>query len=149
MPDSHGNLLTNDTAIMERGLEVYSERFEGNKIAENMEDHETKTIELCKSRLEQCKVNKTEPCSIADLEFVLKTLKKEKSKDADSYSNELFTLSVAGSDLKLAVLKLLNLIKDKQQFPKAFEKCNIIPIHKKHSKNIVTSTQSMRILTAR
>ena len=135
MFDGHGNLLTEDKAIMERGLEVYKKRLEGNQIAEHLEEHESKTIELCKTRLKRCKFIKTNPWEMEDLDFVLKELKKEKSKDAEGYTNELFTLTVAGSDLKLALLKLLNLIKDKQQFPQAFEKCNITPIHKNHSKN--------------
>ena len=38
-----------------------------------------------------------------------------------SYANELFAIDVAGDDLLLAVLKMLNCIKERQQFPKAFE----------------------------
>ena len=41
---------------------------------------------------------------------------------------------VAGSDLLLAILKILNLIKKKQKYPKVMEKCNITSIHKKKSK---------------
>jgi hypothetical protein len=43
-------------------------------------------------------------------------------------------LEVAGEDLKLAVLKLVNIIKDRQQFPEALRNCNITPIHKKKSR---------------
>lgn len=68
-----------------------------------------------------------------DLKETLKALKKDKSRDALGYANELFTLSVAGEDLLLGVLKLLNLIKEKQQFPNALEKCNITSLHKKGS----------------
>ena len=44
-------------------------------------------------------------------------------------------LSVAGDDLQLAVLKRLNMIKEKQQFPEALTKCNITSLHKKHARN--------------
>ena len=54
-----------------------------------------------------------------DLKEVLKKLGREKSKDADGFANELFTLTVAGQDLLKAVLRLLNLIKEKQRFPEA------------------------------
>ena len=44
-------------------------------------------------------------------------------------------ISVAGEDLQLAVLKLLNKIKDKQQFPEALTRCNITSLHKKKARN--------------
>ena len=52
--------------------------------------------------------------------------------------NELFKPSVAGDDLKLAILLLMNLIKRKLQFPSALEQCNISLIQKpnKPRKNI-------------
>ena len=107
---------------------------EGNKINENLEGIEKAENDLCKTRLSLCKKNKTDPWSMENLHCVLKQLKKDKSRDAQGYANELFTLSVAGDDLQKAVLKLMNLIKQKQIFPKAFEDCNITSIHKKGSK---------------
>ena len=65
----------------------------------------------------------------------MKELGQKKSRDADGYANEVFMLSVAGDDLQLAVLKLLNIIKDKQQFPEALTKCNITSLHKKNARN--------------
>ena len=41
---------------------------------------------------------------------------------------------LAGDDLLLAVLKLMNLIKSKQKYPKILEKCNITSIYKKKSR---------------
>ena len=121
--DSHGNLLTSDKAIENRALEVYSNRLKPNKMEEHLEEYEADTNELCMLRLKNCKKNKTAPWTEEDLNAVLKQLKKDKSRDAMGYANELFTLSVAGSDMVLALLKLLNRIKDEQQFPKAFEDC--------------------------
>ena len=57
------------------------------------------------------------------------------TSDAYGYANELFMLSTAGDDLQLAVLKLLYIIKDKQQLPKALSKCNITSLHKKKARN--------------
>ena len=42
---------------------------------------------------------------------------------------------MAGEDLQLAVLRLLNLIKDKQEFPEALTHCNITSLHKKKARN--------------
>ena len=66
---------------------------------------------------------------------VLKQLGRDKARDADGYANEMFMLSVAGEDLQQAVLKLLNRIKDKQQFPEALTKYNITSLHKKKAQN--------------
>ena len=42
-----------------------------------------------------------------DLEVVLKYLKKEKSRDPHENANEKFHSNVAGSDMKIAILKLM------------------------------------------
>ena len=60
----------------------------------------------------------------------MKYLKKDKSRDPHGYCNELFKEDVAGDDLKLAVLKLMNRIKKDQIFPKCMELCNISSIWK-------------------
>ena len=130
MTDSKGNLITEDEAIKERALEVFEKRLEGNEMANSLKDLETDTNKLCMLRLKLAKMNKTKPWDMEDLKFALKGLAKDKSRDADGYANELFAITVAGDDLMLAVLKLLNCIKDRQQLSKSFEKCNITPLHK-------------------
>ena len=74
---------------------------------------------------------KTDPWDEEGLNVVLKQLKNYKSQDADGLANELFKENAAGTDLLKAVLKLMNLMKDKQIFPKALQKCNITSKHKK------------------
>ena len=56
------------------------------------------------------------------LEAVLNYLKKNKSRDPHGYANDVFKLDVAGDDLKLAVLTLLNRIKDEQMQIKVVER---------------------------
>ena len=75
--------------------------------------------------------NKTEDWSMNDLEIVLKGLKTNKSRDALGYLNELFKPDTIGSDLKLALLKLMNSIEQKQEYPKCLELCNITSIFKR------------------
>ena len=65
-----------------------------------------------------------------DLENAIKDIKRNKSRDALGQANELFKKEVAGDDLKLAILKLMNMIKLRQQYPKDFEQCNITSIYK-------------------
>ena len=135
MLDDKGNLLTSETAIQNRALDVFSKRLKNNDIEDDLKDLEKDTNKLCKLRLKLSKNNKSEPWTLEDLKYAVKGLGKDKSRDADGYANELFTLEVAGEDLLLAVLCLLNRIKEEQVFPKAFQKCTLTPIHKKKSKN--------------
>ena len=66
----------------------------------------------------------------------MKNLKKQKSRDPYGLANDIFRPEVAGDDLKLALLKLMNRIKDEQRYPKCLELCNISSIWKlKGSRN--------------
>ena len=135
MLDSNGNLITSDQIIKERALENYTERLTSNKINDNLKEHEEETNKLCETRMKLVKLNKTEPWDIDDLKIALKKLGKDKSRDAQGYANEIFKEEVAGSDLLKAVLKLMNMIKERQIYPKIMEKCNITSLHKKGPKN--------------
>ena len=99
--------------------------------------HIQKEKELfCYKRLKDAKNNKTEPWTMDDLEAVLNQLKKNKSRDPLGYANEIFRPEVAGTDFKVAILKLMNKIKETQVFPEALEMCNISSIWKlKQSRN--------------
>ena len=46
------------------------------------------------------------------LETVLNYLKRNKSRDPFGYANKIFKIYVAGDDLKLSILLLVNGIKD-------------------------------------
>ena len=135
MVDKEGNILTSDKAIKERALEAYTERLEANKMEDNLSNLEDVTNKLCEERMKLVQSNKSDPWDMDDLLTVLKKLGKDKARDADGFCNELFKEEVAGNDLLKAVLKLMNLIKEKQTYPKAMEKCNITSLHKKGSKN--------------
>ena len=90
---------------------------------------------LCEIRVELSKSNKAVPWTIEDLKEALKHLKKDKARDPEGHSNDIFKEGVAGSDLMKAVLKVMNMIKKKQVYPKSMEKCNITSLHKKGSKS--------------
>ena len=134
MLDKNINILTSNEAIKERALEVYSERLTGNKLREHLVNLEKETNELCELRTKFTKLNKTKDWTKEELQIVLKKLENDKPRDADGYANELFKEDAAGDDLIEAVLKLMNLIKRRQQYPKIMEKCNITSLHKKNSK---------------
>ena len=69
-------------------------------------------------RIEQSKSEVTNDWSMDDLEKVLKTLKNGKARDAHGHMYELF--KNGGNDLKLSLLKLFNLVKNKQINPNIF-----------------------------
>ena len=68
--------------------------------------------------------NKTTPWTTKELEIVLKGLKKNKSKDPNSLANDMCKEEAAGTDLKEAILLLMNRIKEKEIYPKSLEFCN-------------------------
>ena len=86
-----------------------------------------------------CKLNKSDPWDEDNLKEALKHLDKDKSRDPEGFANNIFKEDVAGTDLLKAVLMLMNLMKEKQIFPKVLEKCNITAIHKKKSKSDFTN----------
>ena len=132
MKDEKGNLLTSDKAILDLGLKTFAKRLEPNQIEPNLEQFEKETNEVCEIRLKLSKNNKTNMWTMDDLKYVLKQLDNDKSRDTDGFANEIF--KVAGEDLLEAVLKLMNIIKERQEYPRGLENCNITTIHKKLSK---------------
>ena len=137
-----GNLLTTEEKIEEAALNVYKERLRNRPMNKNIEHIKDAKEMLCKKLLELAKCNKTPAWTIKDLNLVLKNLKKQKSRDPYGLANDLFRPEVAGSDLKLALLKLMNKIKDDQEYPRNLELCNISSIWK--SKGSRSSFDSYR-----
>jgi hypothetical protein len=134
MFDKSGNLLTSDKALQGRALEVFEERLKGNQMESHLKDLEQDVNTLCEIRVKITRSNKTEPWSMEELKDVLKHLEKDKSRDPEGYANELFKEAAAGTDLLLGVLKLMNMIKKKQEYPHGLENYNVTALHKKKSK---------------
>ena len=85
---------------------------------------------LWQKRFKEAQGNVTPDWTMQDLEVVLKQLKNKKSRDPLGLANELFKPENAGDDLKLALLKMSNEIKNQQIFPKALGLCNISSLYK-------------------
>ena len=73
--------------------------------------------------MKEASANKTTDWDMEDLD-ILKYLKKGKSTDALGYINEMFKPEVIGSDLKLAILKIMNNTKKGKTFPECLQLCN-------------------------
>ena len=65
-----------------------------------------------------------------DFDIAVKDLGNNKSRDAIGHINELYKNGVAGTDLKLATLKVMNLLKESQKYLEALQPCNITSIYK-------------------
>ena len=140
MLDKKGNLITSPKQIEALAVEVFKDRLENRQINDELAELKKNKETLCTLRLEQASNNKTPDWTIEDLEKVLKYLKNNKSRDPYGYINELFKSNSAGSDMKIAVLKLMNRIKTEQKYPQALEIANISAIYKnKGAKNVFES----------
>ena len=131
MLDQNGNLITDEDQIENLALETYRKRLENRKIKANLTQVKKDKERLCSLRLETAKKNTTPPWTMEQLDEVLKYLKRNKSRDPSGYANEIFRPEVAGQDLKLAILKLMNKIKTEQVYPQALEICDITSIWKR------------------
>ena len=125
-----GNLLTSNDKITEAAVNVYSDRLKNRPMKDHLLHIKDAKEKLCDKVLKISKSNKTPPWRMKDLELVLKNLKKQKSRDPMGLANDIFRPEVAGDDLKEAVLKLMNKIKDEQTYPRCLEVCNISSIWK-------------------
>ena len=65
-------------------------------IDDDLKEHKEDREELARLQMVQCSKNKTPDWTLEELEVVLKSLNKDKSRDALSYINELFNLVCVG-----------------------------------------------------
>ena len=84
--------------------------------------------------MKQCKQKKVNPWTIEDLDIAIKDLDKGKARGALGYANEPFKDDVAGSNLKLALLKLMNHTRKEQNFVKLYK--NVTKHHYTNKKGL-------------
>ena len=98
--------------------------------------------------LQYCKNKKCDPWSMADLESVLSSLKKNKCRDPTGLINELFSTESAGKDLMKSMLMLFNSIKVNNTIPTFMKIADISAIYKgKGSKNDLHSERGIFIVS--
>ena len=87
-----------------------------------------KNEKLCQERLKVASKVISPDWTEEDVKYVVKNLKKNKSRDPHGYSNEL--IQCGGQDVLSAVTKLMNSIKRQQTFPQSLQACNITSLFK-------------------
>ena len=130
MLNEEGKLVTNAKEIEKLSLKVFKNRLKNRNIEDNLVEMKKEKEKMCEMRLKSAKNNKTPPWTMKDLNRVLGYLKNNKSRDPFGLCNELFKEDIAGKDLKCAILKLVNRIKQEQKYPEILENCDITSIYK-------------------
>ena len=131
MLDRNGVLQTDEDSIKQASIETYKYRLRNREIKPELKELQKLKEDLFRERIKQSKQNKTPDWTMSDLNIVLNHLKKDASRDPHGFANEIFTPEVAGKDLKIALLILMNQIKDQQQIPDSMKLCNISSIWKR------------------
>ena len=104
--------------------------------------------ELWMSRLGYMEKIKTKPWDYEKLDAVLCSLKNNKSMDPNGMVNEVFKAGCIGTDLKEALLCLMNGIKEEQFLPIYMNLANITSIYKsKGSRFDLANDRGIFILT--
>lgn len=109
--DRKGNIITNHKGLKDLYLQTYINRLRNRPIMPGFEDIKKMKTELFNLRIDLAKRRKSQPWTLTHLEAAIKYLKKDKARDPNNLINERFKDEVAGKDLKISILSLLNKIR--------------------------------------
>ena len=145
--DEYGNLITAPQALKNLYLSTYRNRLEHRKINERYENLRKLKSDLWELRFESLKLKQTMPWTLSDLEKATKSLKNNQSRDPNNMINELFKPGIAGADLKIAVLELMNLIQSTLIIPNFMQYADITSIFKnKNSRMSLSNDRGIFVL---
>ena len=122
--------MTDPIEIQKEALKYFEQVFEDIPIDQDYTKTQIWKEKLCKIGLKMCALEKTDPWTMEDVEIVLKGFKNGTSRNPYGYANILFRPYVTGHDMKLAIVKIVNKIKEQQTMPKCMQLCNITIIYK-------------------
>ena len=125
-----GKLITSQENLKTLYLETFIHRLRSRPIKNELIWLKEMKEELSAERIKLSKLSRTPPWSLGDLRKVLKSLKKNKSRDPHGLINELFQPGVIGEKLESSILTLLNRVKQEISFPDFMEFANIVAIYK-------------------
>ena len=128
--NEHGELVTNSLKLKQLYEDTYKKRLEHRKIKPELIEMYNLKMNLFNLRLEVSKEIKCENWTKDALLKVLKSLKKNKSADAQGLIYELFRPEVIGSDLLNSLLMLCNMVKSQILIPEFVTFTDITSIYK-------------------
>ena len=133
--DWGGNIITNHIGLKNLYAQTYKHRLRNRPIIPDFEDIKNMKTELFNVRLELSGMRKSDPWLMEHLDAALKGLKKNKARDPNGWANEIFKEGVAGKDMKISMLKLLNKIKLENFIPDFTRLADVATIYKE--KNVI------------
>ena len=128
--DAYGNLITSPILLKKLYADTYRNRLRQRQIEPKFNDIFLLKTELWKMRVINMMEKKTQMWEMDQLNKVLKSLKSNKTNDPNLMINELFKEGCIGTDLKKAVLILMNGIKTEMKLPEFVELADIVSIYK-------------------
>ena len=145
--DDTGNLITSPEGLKRLYLNTYIKRLSHREMKTEYLDIYFLKSELWKSRLANIRKIKSPAWDMEQLDVVLKSLKNNKTMDPNGMINEIFKDGCIGSDLKEALLIMLNEVKSQHIIPNFMSLQNISTIFKSGSKLDMNSERGIFILT--
>ena len=146
--DKDGKIVTDHTELKQLYLKTYAQRLRNRPIKDKFEHIKELKEDLFNDRLKLSLEKKTKPWTMASLMSAIKLLKKNKARDPHGWANELFQDGVAGQQLKLSILHILNQMKDKNEIPEFIRKADVCTIYKgKGSKNDLLNDRGVFVVT--
>ena len=128
--DSKGKIITNHEQLKQLYMKTYRQRMRNRPMKDKLKHMQDLKNKLFEVRLELSKRHKSKPWQLVHLEVVLKSLKKNKSRDPNGWINELFTDGVLGHDLKISLLYIFNKIKQENKIPDFVRLADVCTIYK-------------------
>ena len=128
--DSSGMIVTNHEKLKSLYLNTYKQRLRNRPIKEDFKNIKEQKDELFKIRLKVASSKKSEDWTMDQLENVLKHLKEGKSRDPNGWVRDLFKTEVAGKQLKISLLIMLNKMKSKNYIPDFIRNADVATIYK-------------------
>ena len=129
-------------------LYTYINRLRNRPIRAGFEEIKQLKTNLFEMRLKLASNLKSKAWGLDDLERVLKQLKNNKARDPNGLINELFKQGIAGKDLKVSLLKLLNKIKEENEIPDYIKLADVATIYKgKGSKTQLKNDRGIFLVT--
>ena len=146
--NSAGKVITEHEELKHLYLKTYKQRLRSRPMKNDLEGLKELKEELFEERLKIASEKKTKPWTMAHLESVLKGLKKNKARDPNGWANELFFNGIAGQQLKLPLLHILNKMKETNEIPDFIRMADICTIYKgKGSKNELINDRGVFLVT--
>ena len=128
--DIEGNLVTNPQLLKELYMDTYKHRLRHRKMNEEYVDILNMKESLWKLRMDRLVRKKSDSWNMEDLDRALSSLKTNQARDPLGMVADIFKPKNIGSELKLAILELMNGVKNNLFVPENMQLASITSIFK-------------------